>query len=278
MGLMQRLFGPKRGAAVDDAEVRTIDWASTVSTPRDEPAFAQRGGADATAVLIDSPEPAPEVAQPRPIDVPPTVVVPRNKQELMEELRKNYADVIELVRKVNSHLDDQSSRLAEQESRGRELMEIARQIPTLLATLPRLAEQNAALLGLVERLAGESAGGNEALRAAIAQQTRTTAESGAALASAITATTAGLAASVQESTEVQRRSGEALGEQLGSIRAASQAAATGFEAARAQLQVQAEDLRRAMNQHRRWSLIATVIGVVAIVATAVIAVVLLINR
>ena len=264
MGLMQRLFGPKR---IEETEVRTIDWDSIPATPRDE--------MPARTILIDSPDSGPEVAEIKPIGV----VVPKNKQELMEELRKNYADVIELVRKVNSHLDDQSSRLAEQEARGRELVEIARQIPALLATLPKLAEQNTQLLGLVERLTNESAAGNESLRAAVADQTRAAAESSAAVTSAISA-----------AAQDQRRSGEALGatinaaifnsastitDQLGAVHSATESTVRTFDAARIQLEARADDLRKAMDQHRKWSLAATVIGVVAIVATAVVAVVLL---
>jgi cobalamin biosynthesis Mg chelatase CobN len=280
MGLMQRLFGPKRA---DDLEIRTVDWESMPTTPREAP--EPRLG----TVLIDSPDSGPEVAEVRPIGV----VVPKNKQELMEELRKNYADVIELVRKVNTHLDDQGSRLAEQESRGRELMEIARQIPTLLATLPRLAEQNTALLGLVERLAAESAAGNEALRQAVTDQTRATAESSAALAAAIDTAKSGIAASVRTAADEQRRAGEStaatlnaaitssastLGEQLGSVQSAAEASARSFDAARTQLEARADELRKAMDQHRTWSMVATIVGVVALIGTGVVAVVLFMNR
>ncbi len=268
MGLMQRLFGPKRSGGVDDTDVRTIDWDPT---PQNHATSTPSHG----TILIDSPDSGPEVAEIKPIGV----VVPRNKQELMEELRKNYADVIELVRKVNTHLDDQGARLTEQESRGRELVEIARQIPALLATLPKLAEQNVQLLGLVERLANESAIGNESLRTAIADQTRATGESAAAVT-----------ASISSAAQDQRRAGEALGatinsaitsstaaltDQLVGVQSATEANARTFDAARIQLESRADELRKAMDQHRTWSVIATVIGVCAIIGTAVVAVVLL---
>lgn len=267
MGLMQRLFGPKR---FEDTEIRTVDWDAIPATPRDETPHSPR-----TVPIHSAESDEPEVAELKPIGA----VAPRNKQELMEELRKNYADVIELVRKVNSHLDDQGSRLAEQEARARELVEIARQIPGLLATLPKLAEQNTQLLGLVERLANESAAGNEALRQAVSDQTRAAAESSAAVTAAIEATRTGISASVRTAAEEQRRSGEALGasinaaisssttalgDQLGSVHSAAEAGARSFDAARAQLEARADELRKAMDQHRKWSIISAIIGVVAI--------------
>jgi predicted nucleic acid-binding Zn-ribbon protein len=271
MGLMQRLFGPKR---IDEPEIRTIsDWDSipvTPGEPREAGGPGGSAGGQTRTVLIDSPDSGPEVAELKPIGV----VVPRNKQELMEELRKNYADVIELVRKVNIHLDEQSSRLAEQESRGREMIEIARQIPALLSALPKLAEQNTQLLGLVERLANESASGNEALRSALAEQAEATAKSGRDLAGAIDAAKANIAGGVRDAAAAHGRTGEALGAQLTSVRTATEANAASFEAARVQLEARADDLRKAMRQHQKWSLVATIIGLVAIVATGVVGVVL----
>lgn len=40
------------------------------------------------------------------------VQVPRNRQELFEELQKNYREVVDLIRKVNSHLDREQHRSA----------------------------------------------------------------------------------------------------------------------------------------------------------------------
>jgi len=73
------------------------------------------------------------------------IVAPRNRQELLAELQKNYAEVLELVRKVSSHLDDQ-------ESRANRLMEIAERLPQAMETLPHLQQQNAEMLSAVHRL------------------------------------------------------------------------------------------------------------------------------
>ena len=67
------------------------------------------------------------------------------KQELITELQKNYKEVLELVRRVQTHLD-------EQETRSTRLMEIVEHIPAALDHLPEHREQNERLISAVERL------------------------------------------------------------------------------------------------------------------------------
>ncbi len=67
------------------------------------------------------------------------------KQELITELQKNYKEVLELVRRVQTHLDDQ-------ETRSTRLMEIAERIPAALDHLPEHREQNERLISAVDRL------------------------------------------------------------------------------------------------------------------------------
>lgn len=55
---------------------------------------------------------------------------PRNKQELFEELQKNYREVVDLVRKVDNHLD-------RNDKRASEMLDIARRVDQ---ALPALAE------------------------------------------------------------------------------------------------------------------------------------------
>jgi len=57
----------------------------------------------------------------------------RNKQELLSELRRNYSEVVGLVRKVDQHLDQQSRRS------GR-MLELAEDANTKMDALPRLAD------------------------------------------------------------------------------------------------------------------------------------------
>jgi len=61
-------------------------------------------------------------------------VTPKNRQELLTELQKNYAEVVSLIRKVDQHLDAQ-------ERRSARLMEIAESIPPALQALPAVRDE-----------------------------------------------------------------------------------------------------------------------------------------
>lgn len=60
---------------------------------------------------------------------------PRNRQELVKELQKNYTEVLGLVRKVDDHLDTQSQR-------SERLLELAEQSARNMDAIPELVEQN----------------------------------------------------------------------------------------------------------------------------------------
>jgi len=57
----------------------------------------------------------------------------RNKQELFDELQRNYRDLVALVRKVDSHLDTQTER-------SKSLAEIAERVDRTLPAIERLGE------------------------------------------------------------------------------------------------------------------------------------------
>lgn len=63
------------------------------------------------------------------------IVSPRNRQELIKELQKNYTEVLGLVRKVDDHLDTQSHR-------SERLLELAERSARNMDALPDLVEQN----------------------------------------------------------------------------------------------------------------------------------------
>lgn len=71
------------------------------------------------------------------------------KQELITELQKNYKEVLELVRRVQTHLD-------EQETRSARLMEIVERVPEALDRLPEQREQTERLISAVESLGSTS--------------------------------------------------------------------------------------------------------------------------
>lgn len=66
---------------------------------------------------------------------PAAGATPRNRQELVNELRKNYTEVLGLVRKVDGHLDEQSIR-------SQRLLDLAESSARHLESLPEIAEQN----------------------------------------------------------------------------------------------------------------------------------------
>jgi len=74
------------------------------------------------------------------------------KQELITEIQKNYKEVLELVRRVQTHLD-------EQEDRSARLMEIMERLPDALDRIPEHREQTERLITAVETL-GETTGAN----------------------------------------------------------------------------------------------------------------------
>ena len=91
-----------------------------------------------TATLDDPLEDASDEALravSRRVDLAPP---PRTKQELFEDLQKNYREAVELIRKVDGHLD-------RDETRAEQLMTIARRVDDTLPSLERTPEHLARL-------------------------------------------------------------------------------------------------------------------------------------
>ena len=59
---------------------------------------------------------------------------PRNRQELFEDLQRNYREAVELIRKVDGHLD-------RDESRGQQFLAIARRIDESIPTVESVPQQ-----------------------------------------------------------------------------------------------------------------------------------------
>jgi|GEM_PF-2444161 len=68
------------------------------------------------------------------------------RQEMLTELQKNYKEVLELVRRVQTHLDTQ-------EARSARLMEIVERIPDALDDIPERRAQTERLITAVEKVA-----------------------------------------------------------------------------------------------------------------------------
>lgn len=75
---------------------------------------------------------------------------PKNKQEVIAELRKSYDEVLGLVRKVDQHLD-------RAEERAKKLMQLADDTSRRLEVLPELNEQQKILVKQNEELRSQNA-------------------------------------------------------------------------------------------------------------------------
>ncbi|XHC24380.1 MAG: hypothetical protein ACFHWZ_11690 [Phycisphaerales bacterium] len=75
---------------------------------------------------------ADEISAPNPAPLANKAKTPRNKQELIEELHRNYREVLGLVRKLDNHLDDareRSETIAEVSKRYEELAPAIQHLP-----------------------------------------------------------------------------------------------------------------------------------------------------
>ena len=179
MGLFRRLsaavFGSPAAAITPDSEFTSTQaaaaFAEAKSTTSRQPhsTGAHYAGGHTTTVLDDRdddidlvdltddaeltdtanthPEPAKAVT-PRP--------VPRNKQELFEELQRNYHEVTELVRKVDAHLDreeQRAQRVMQVVDRIDDLIPVLHSMPDVLNT--KAEELNSRLIKVVEDNAGK---------------------------------------------------------------------------------------------------------------------------
>lgn len=240
-GWFTRLFGPST-APRPPVVVTTTDT-------RREPA------ANPT-VLVDTIENGMELAEIKPMGV----VVPKNRQELIEELRKNYADVIELVRKVNTHLDQQSLRQDQQDRRADQMLQVAQGIA---GTLESIHQSNARLVEIMQTLEV----GQNGVREAIVAQSRSQLESATQVHSAIQSIR-DLAAQSQETSRVVSGTLERVGTTLGEVGGSTQRLVNLVESGtQARVNVERELLRRA-DQTRWLGLAAALAGILLVGAAA----------
>jgi len=71
--------------------------------------------------------------------------MPKSKQELLAELRKNYSEAVSLIRKMDEHLD-------RQEPRSQRLVDLAERMPHGLDSLEQIRAANEELTGSVRDL------------------------------------------------------------------------------------------------------------------------------
>ncbi len=146
---------------------------STPDMPAQTPASAEPELAyiaEVSAVTTEAPPPV-EPAPPARPERRARLISPRNRSELMTELRGNYAEVIELVRKVNDHLDVQ-------ETRSSRMMEIAERIPSALEYLPEIQRQNTQVVESLDRCARNSTASADRIGGAVDRLVESTEQQG----------------------------------------------------------------------------------------------------
>jgi len=121
MGVFSKMFGKKRASNV----------AQGVAQVRPEDAVELEVGEDGTII---GPDGAVEQRTP-----------PKSKQELLAEIQRNYQEVLELVRKMDGHLDESSER-------SQKLFDLAERVPEGMSTIVELKNQNEAVTHAIERI------------------------------------------------------------------------------------------------------------------------------
>jgi predicted nucleic acid-binding Zn-ribbon protein len=162
---------------------------------------------------------------------------------MIAELQKNYAEVMELIRKVSNHLDEQAGR-------SERLMEIAERIPEALDALPELRSQNERII-VALRDAAEEARSRDEQSAQTLDRLGDRLEESRESDRVLVGTMAEFRGTLREMADTNERTGATLSDM------------NQRNAAREQ------ELHNILLLTRRWITIATVVGVVLVmVATA----------
>jgi len=185
---------------------------------------------------------------------------PKSKRELLDELRRNYDEVLGLVRKMDGHLD------AERE-RGERMLQLAESVVPVLATLPELQRSQTRLTQAMERLAEAS---ERAADRSAAQRAELAAEQALAIEG------------VREAVERSREAGERVAASMTDVQSAAEKIAQGNDRLSTLVaETQEAGARRertltdAVESSQRW--VVTAVSICgAVVALAVIAVIILI--
>ncbi len=235
----------------DDAPGTTISTESVRSTPQ-----------KASDMLSDVPPPPPAFSQPEPAqqrvtgpasaamiqaqdDALEPVKAPKNRQELIEELQKNYTEIVSLVRKVDTHLDSQDKRSVR-------LLEIAETLPGALQELGTIREQHAKLATAIDALTEATKQSSASSEAAQSMQIKTLGE---------------VRSLLESSENHERQVAQTLEEFKGSI--GEVALSTGklggvLEGIESRQARRETELREAIESGQKWMVTAVVLGLVCL--------------
>jgi hypothetical protein len=170
---------------------------------------------------------------------------PRNKQELVEELQKSYAEVVTLIRKVDGHLDSQ-------DKRSERLLTIAETLPAALEDLSEVRRQHAQLAEAIDRLTQATREGTTKSESSRAAQLETLGE---------------VRTLLQSAGDHERRVADSLDEFKGSIvQVATSTDKLGavLEGMDSRQQRRENDLRQAIESGQKWMATAVVLGIVCL--------------
>lgn len=180
-----------------------------------------------------------------PIDLGPA---PRNKQELLNELRRNYAEVVSLVRKVDNHLDHQ-------DRRSERMLEIAEKLPKAIEQIERLEDRHAELLSAVTRLTETLKEGQENNQTGVNKQIHALEQ---------------LHTTIDQSNEQSRELSARVAGELNDFRSAvgqmvgsTQQLSTAIDTINTREDTREQQLRKTLEQTRKWT-----IGLVVFLAIA----------
>lgn len=122
MGMLSKVFGKKN---------RNAKVAQGVASMRSDDALEMELGEDGSVIGPDG------VIEHR--------TPPKSKQELLAEIQRNYQEVLELVRKVDGHLDESSGR-------SQRLFDLAERVPEGMASIVELKHQQEVVTHAIERI------------------------------------------------------------------------------------------------------------------------------
>lgn len=246
----RRERAPIGGAPTPGGGVGVIDQATPLREQihAEQPRPSRRERVSETPVVVE-----PDMGVPE-----PTPSAPKNKQELFEELQKNYRDVVDLVKKVDAHLD-------RNEVRAEEMVSIARRIDETLPALSAFPEEIRSQLDELRR---------EVVGAITTSSQRSDARADEAN-QALGAISERIDATGRAHTQlVSTMAG--FRETLGELATSSARTSDVLQSIDTRRQQREDELTRMLVASRRWSVVTlsvTLVGVSAAVAVAIIALV-----
>lgn len=219
--------------------------------PDDEPSL------DPSALRDEAP---PADAPAAPAKRFPSLVTNKGRQELITELRQDYAEVIDLVRKVNVHLDAQ-------ERRSERLLEIAERVGAAAETLPRvlpellpqIRQQGEQQAEAIRELAAAARAGRQDLDAGLRGQAEAIGRVGSLLA---------------ESGQTERQIADALsdlGRTVGGVASGTEALGRVIQSLHEREAERGRELAQAIGRQQRWLVGGLVLCALCALAAVVVA-------